>query len=293
MTSSSKPVPSGVPQGSILGPILFLLYANDLSNVVKKSSVACFADDTKIFRCIDSIADATSLQSYVDNLDNWSSTSGINFKELKCKCVRVTRKTHPVIFPYNINGKELANSSDEKDLGVWITSDLTWIKHVLDGCSNANNLLGHVRRSSREISSTRTRCTLYLAVAYASQVWPLQFISLIKRTERIQRRASKFMLNLPYLCSETYHERLMMLELIPICYWHEYLDLVFFFKAINGLVHISEDVLLQMVNPTCATKSSSLNSISFRPRKCKTTTGINWFKNAHVRQIEWTAVSQK
>ena len=149
-TSSSKPVPSGVPQGSILDPILFPLYANDLSNVAKKTSVACLADDTKIFRCIDSIADATSLQSDVDYLDNWSSTGGINFNELKCKCVRVTRKTHPIIFPYNINGKELANSSDEKDLRVWITSDLTWTKHVLDRCSNANKLLGYVRRSSRE-----------------------------------------------------------------------------------------------------------------------------------------------
>ncbi len=69
------------------------------------------------------------------------------------------------------------------------------------------------------------------------------------------------MLNLPYLCSETYRERLMMLELIPKCYWHEYLDLVFFFKAINGLVHNSEDVLPQMVNPTRATRSLSLNSI--------------------------------
>ncbi len=64
----------------------------------------------------------------------------------------------------------------------------------------------------------------------------------------------------------------MMLELIPICYWREYLDLVFFFKAINGLVHISEDILPQMVNPTRATRSSNLNSISFRPRKCKTVT---------------------
>ena len=131
--------------------------------------------------------------------------------------MRVTRKTHPVIFPYNINGKELANSSDEKDLGVWITSDLTWTKHVLDRCSNANKLLGYVRRSSREISSTRTRRTLYQAVVrpahgYTSQVWSPQFISLIKCTERIQRRASKFLLNLPYLCSETYRKRLMMLE---------------------------------------------------------------------------------
>ncbi|CAB4026035.1 Hypothetical predicted protein [Paramuricea clavata] len=62
-TSSKKPVSSGVPQGSILGPILFFLYVNDLPDVVKNSSVACFADDTKIFRRVDSICDADLLQT--------------------------------------------------------------------------------------------------------------------------------------------------------------------------------------------------------------------------------------
>ena len=94
------------------------------------------------------------------------------------------------------------------------------------------------------------------------------------------------MLNLPYLCSETYRESLMMLELMPICYWHKYLDLVFFFKAINGLVHISEDVLPQMVNPTRATRSSSLNSISFRSRKCKTITLIAFIFRARYENLE-------
>ena len=69
-TSSSGPISSGVPQGSILGPILFLLYANDLHDVIENSTVACFADDTKIFRCIDSISDAALLQHDLDNLDS-------------------------------------------------------------------------------------------------------------------------------------------------------------------------------------------------------------------------------
>ena len=96
--------------------------------------------------------------------------------------------------------------------------------------------------------------------------------SYVKRTERIQRRASKFILNLPYMSSESYRERLITLELMPLSYWHEYMDLVFFFKAINGLVVISEDVLPKPIIPTRATRSSSASELSFRPPKCRTRT---------------------
>ena len=127
-----------------------------------------------------------------------------------------------------------------------------------------------MRRSGREITNTRTRRTLYLSVvrpvlAYASQVWSPQSIGLIKRTERIQRRASKFILNLPFMCSESYRDRLITLELMPLSYWHEYMDLVFFYKAINGLVVISEDVLPKPIFPTRVTRSSSASELSFRP----------------------------
>ena len=90
--------------------------------------------------------------------------------------------------------------------------------------------------------------------------------------ERVQRRATNYILNLPYLCSETYRERLVSLDLLPLSYWHEYLDLVFFFKAVNGLVDVSHDVLPEVISETRTTRSSSGNQISFRPAKCKTTT---------------------
>ena len=82
-TSSGRPVTSGVPQGSILGPRLFLLHVNDLSDVVKNSRVASFADDTKIFRCIDSSSDVALLQSDISNLDPWSTSSGLVFNQDK------------------------------------------------------------------------------------------------------------------------------------------------------------------------------------------------------------------
>ena len=186
-TSSAKPVSSGVPQGSILGPIMFLLYVNDLPDAVENSKVACFADDTKIFRCVDSISDAALLQSDLSNLENWSTSSGLVFNQLKCKCLRVTRKILPTTYPYKINDKELTTTSVEKDLGIWVASDLTWTKHVLERCAKANKLLGFVRRSGGEIANSRTRRKLYLSVVrpvfgYASQVWSPQTIGLIRRT---------------------------------------------------------------------------------------------------------------
>ena len=272
-----KPVCSGVPEGSILGPILFLFYVNDLPDAVTNSTVACFADDTKIFRRIHSITDAILLQDDLNNLESWSKSSGLVFNEEKCKSISITRCSQPISHPYCIKGKELTPITAEKDLGIWIASGLTWFKHVLDGCARANKRLGFVKRCSGEISEVRTRRTLYLFLVrsvfgYSSQVWSPQTVTFIQRVQRVQRRATKYIPNLLYLCSETYRERLVSLGLLPLSFLHEYLDLVFFFKAVSGFVDVSHDVLPEVISETRTTRSSSDNQISFRPAKCKTTT---------------------
>ena len=95
-TSSEKPVSFGVPQGSILGPVLSLLYVNDHAGVVKISTVACFANDTKIFLGVNSFSHGALLQSDLNNLDSWSTSGDLAFnQQLECKCLRVTRKTQP------------------------------------------------------------------------------------------------------------------------------------------------------------------------------------------------------
>ena len=89
------------------------------------------------------------------------------------------------------------------------------------------------------ILRTEVRRTLYLALVrpllgYATQIWAPQSIELIVKFERIQRRATKFILKLPYSSNISYKSRLQTLNLIPICYWHELLDLTFFFKLTHG-----------------------------------------------------------
>ena len=96
--------------------------------------------------------------------------------------------------------------------------------------------------------STSVRRAIYLALVcahlgYATQVWAPQSIGLIKKVERVQRRASKYILDLPFLTSFSYQERLIKADLLPISYWHEYLDIIFFFKVVNGLIGVNPDVI--------------------------------------------------
>ena len=232
-TSREFPVTSGVPQGSLLGPILFLLFVDDLPNTVKTSRVACYADDTKILKSIDSITDCNALQSDLNDLVSWSESSGLIFNQSKCKYQCITRKKSPVQPNYNINETPLESCDTEKDFGVWVSSNLTLDKQVTEQCAKANKLLGFARRASRYIQRTQTR-----GIGYATHVWSPQSIGLLKRVKNVQRRATKPILKLPFRCHVTYTTRLQLTNLLPISCWPEFLDEVFFYKAVEAVISL-------------------------------------------------------
>ena len=118
VTSRELPITSGVPQGSLLGPILFLLFVDDLPNTVKTSRVACYADDTKIFKSIDSITDCNALQSDLNDLVSWSKSSRLIFNQSKCKYQCITRKKSPVQPTYIIHETPLESCDTGKDFVV-------------------------------------------------------------------------------------------------------------------------------------------------------------------------------
>ncbi|CAB3980290.1 Hypothetical predicted protein, partial [Paramuricea clavata] len=159
--STSTPVTSGVPQGSILGPILFLLYVNDLPDAISLSTIATFADDTKLFQCILCEADSCLLQEDLTNINNWSSSSDLMFNQSKCKVQTISRKRNPIMASYSMGNMQLDHCFQERDLGVWISSDLSWKKQVESQSTKANQILGYVKRTSTYsrsylIRSTRT-----------------------------------------------------------------------------------------------------------------------------------------
>ena len=248
------------------------MFVDDLPNAVKTSRVACYADDTKIFKSIDSITDCNALQSDINHLVSWSESSGLIFNQSKCKYQCITRKKSPAQPTYTIKETPLESCDTEKDLGMWVSSNLTSDKQVTEQCAKANKLLGLMRRASRYIQSTQTRRTLYLSIVrchlgYATQVWSPQSIGLLKRVENVQRRATKLILKLPFRCDVTYKTRLQLTNLLPISYWHEYLDMVFFYKAVNNLVFIGSEALPVTRQFTRSTRTSRSSAITYIPNR--------------------------
>ena len=116
-------VQSGVPQGFVLGPCLFLFYINDLPQNLS-SPVRLFADDTLLYLVVESIGDAISLQNDLRELENWESRWLMEFNTDKCQVLRVSRKRDSLIHEYILHGKILESVDSAKYLGVSITSDL-------------------------------------------------------------------------------------------------------------------------------------------------------------------------
>ena len=130
-----------------------------------------------------------------------------------------------------------------------------------------NKTLGYIRRNTRSIKSTSIRKSMYLAlvrphISYATQIRSPQSIDLILKLERIQRRASRYILILPFSSCEDYSSRLQSLNLLPICYWQEYLDLVFFYKSTHGLVNLNQSVL-PYVSSTRCTRSTNTDIVKY------------------------------
>ncbi|MFC1375539.1 MAG: reverse transcriptase family protein [gamma proteobacterium symbiont of Ctena orbiculata] len=145
-SSTSVPVVSGVPQGTVLGPLLFLLYINDLPQKVS-STARLFADDSLLYLKISSPADTAELQRDLDRLQQWEQDWQMSFNPSKCEVVRVTKRRNPVEAKYQIHGHDLTITKTGKYLGVVISEDLSWKAHVDATTKKANNSLAFLRRN--------------------------------------------------------------------------------------------------------------------------------------------------
>ena len=251
VSSGTLPVQSGVPQGSILGPLLFVIFINDMQSVISPgTSIALYADDTKIWREIISEHDQVCLQNDINNLYKWSVDNMMKFHPDKCKVLAVTNKRLTYELPfyeyfYSLNDALLDYVESEKDLGVVINSKLNWNSHCIDLASKANQRLGFVRRTCHFILSSEQRRVLYLSLVrsifeHCSPVWAPQTPVALNAIDLVQRRAVKWILKEPFT-SYSDNEYLLKqgaLDVLPIKSKFMFTDLVLFHRIVYGSVCI-------------------------------------------------------
>ena len=198
-TSSKKSVLSGVPQGSILGPILFVLFINDLpQGLHPDTNLALYADDTKIWRSIRNDNDIAQLQLDIDYLHKWSVNNKMNFHRDKCKVLPIKHKESPLIMlPFAIHHYHMADNllvyaDSEKDLGVQINCNFDFKEHCEIILNKANQKYGMVKRNFHFVTDIKRRRVLYLSLVrsqfqHCPQVWRPNCKTMFEKFENFQK----------------------------------------------------------------------------------------------------------
>lgn len=232
-SSNWTDVTSGVPQGSVLGPILFLVYVNDIDEGLS-CIISKFADDTKIANTVLSNEQAEEMQINLNTLSNWAKTWQMSFNTDKCKVLHVGYRNEKK--KYSLNGSQLKSTDEENDLGVTITSNLKPSQQCSEVVKKANMLVGFIGRSI-EYKSKSTIVTLYNSLVrpileYCVQAWCPYYQKDIAKLERVQRRVTKM---IPSLRNKPYEERLKELDLFPLQHRRLRGDLIQVFKIMRGI----------------------------------------------------------
>lgn len=197
-SSFSYQVMSGVPQGSHLGPLLFVLFMNDVVSVFKTSRCLLFADDLKIFQTVRSIGDALSLQSDLDRLISWCDLNCLELHVKKCIVMSFHRKKSPLHFEYSIYNLRLDRVHEVRDLGVIFDTKVDFSCHIDLIISKAYSMMGFIMRICVDFHNpTALKCLFYAHIRsileYCSVVWHPNHAVYIDKIESVQKKFLSFM----------------------------------------------------------------------------------------------------
>ena len=196
-TSETLPVLSGVPQGSVIGPLLFLIYIDGVMGVPlsERSQLTVYADDMLLYRPITCQGDFAALQEDINKLDSWIEANYLQFNISKCKYMVVSRKRAGILpASLTLQGHHLERVECFKYLGLLLTSDLSWSTHVDSICSKARKLLGLLYRKYYQYAEPQILLQLYVSLVrphleYASPVWNPYLQKNINTLENVQKFA--------------------------------------------------------------------------------------------------------
>jgi hypothetical protein len=276
-------VESGVPQGSVLGPLLFLLYINDIDKDLDVN-VAIFADDIKIGCVVRGENDALKLDKNLQNIVRWSKKWKMLLNCEKTKVVRFGRvKTN---YLYSVDNVHLSVVSKIKDLGVLIDNKLNFNEHVQEKAKSSFRILGYINRSvinkSKAIVLPLYNSLVRPHVEYAARLWNPCTKTNIKFLERIQRRATKMIKECKGL---NYNDRLRSLNLFSLAGRRRRGDLIQTFKLLKNHGSFHENILLSFAN----NRQTRKHNLALKKWKFRTEVGRREFSNRVVN--EWNKLS--
>ncbi len=237
--STPSIVESGVPQGSVLGPLLFLILIGDIDHAVASSFVSSFADDTRIGRVITSKEDADKLQADLESVYQWAIQNNMQFNCDKFECIRYGHdKDLQESTSYLSNtGTRIAENEHVRDLGVTISCDGTFKKHITNTIDSANNLCGWILRTFKTRQAT-PMLTLWKSMVlskldYCSQLWSPISKGDIQALESVQRSFIRKIEGVQHL---GYWDQLKKLKLYSLQRRRERYMIIYVWRVLEGQV---------------------------------------------------------
>ena len=274
-----SPVLSGIPQGSVIGPLLFLAYINDL-RFVSSCPMFIFADDAKCVTTIKTLEDCVLFQKVLDCIFDWSNTWQLPLSINNCNVISFYLNSEPIIFTYQMGGQPILRVEKVSDLGIDYCSNLSFTTHI-----------HKIRLSARIRSAQILRCfssrdahLMYLAfktyvrplLEYNSNVWSPYKLGDIRKLESIQRRFTK---NLKGMKNLSYIDRLKALKSSTLESRRILADLVMYYKIMHGMVDLPRDLIFTL-KP--AQRSTRGHSLTLAKPKIVNNIDRYTFKNRHV-----------
>ncbi len=272
--SSFVNVRSGVLQGTVLGPLLFLLSINDLPLNIT-SSVRLFADDCVMYREIIHNFDAQQLQQDLNTLSTWQDNWKLRFNPDKCHVLKITRSRRPKVHQYKLGNTILSETTSHTYLGVEISNDLKWHNHIKNITAKSGRVLGFIKRNLKvcpndlrakafkrnlKVCPNDLRAKAFQTLVrphleYCATVWDPYVNDLIMKIENIQRRGARFVFS-DYRRTSSVSTMLQKLDWRPLEQRRKVTRLSMLNKIINYQVAILAN---EFLNPASTRRSSQLN----------------------------------
>ena len=253
ISSTRCEVLSGVPQGTVLGPLLFNCYINDITNIVN-SKIRLYADDILLYRSIVSTEDSVLLQKDLDAIATWSKSWLMSFNYNKCSHLKISNKLLTTTTTYFIDTHEICKSNSATYLGVTIDQHLNWTDHIHKTVSKANAANAFLKRNIRSCPIT-VRKMCYMAMVrpileYASIIWFPHTKSGVHKVEMVQRRAVRFIMN-NYSYSASVTNMLTQLNLPTLQQRCNRMKLIMMYKIVNCHVQVGNiEILIPLSSHT-------------------------------------------